>query len=176
MKPYVIVHMSTSMSTLHIALVSLVVGCTCANASPPRPDDTSSSTPPAAGAHDRADNAPNQKATRMRIRVGSAVFPATLEANETASAFKAMLPLTLNMADLHANEKHADLARSLPVDASNPRTIHAGDVMLYGSKTLVLFYETFATSYSYTRIGKVDDVSGLAAALRSGSITITFEL
>ena len=87
-----------------------------------------------------------------------------------------MLPLTLNMADLHANEKYADLARSLPVDASNPRTIHAGDVMLYGSKTLVLFYETFATSYSYTRIGKVDNVSGLAAALRSGSITITFEL
>jgi hypothetical protein len=107
----------------------------------------------------------------MRIRVGSAVFPATLQDNETASAFKAMLPLTLNMTDLHANEKYAELPRSLPVDASNPRTIHAGDVMLYGSKTIVLFYETFTTSYSYTRLGKVDDVSGLAAALGSGSVT-----
>lgn len=87
-----------------------------------------------------------------------------------------MLPLTLHMTDLHANEKYSELARSLPVDASNPRTIHAGDVMLYGSTTLVLFYETFATSYSYTRIGKVDDISGLAGALGSGSIAVTFEL
>jgi hypothetical protein len=132
--------------------------------------------PPEAGRDDRADTAPSQEATRMRIRVGSAIFSATLEDNGTASAFKAMLPLTLNMADLYANEKHADLARRLPVDASNPGTVHAGDVMLFGEKTLVLFYETFATSYSYTRIGKVDDVSGLSAALGSGSITITFEL
>lgn len=111
----------------------------------------------------------------MRIRVSSAVFTATLQDNETATAFKAMLPLTLNMADLNANEKHADLPRSLPVDASNPRTIQAGDVMLWGANTIVVFYETFTTSYSYTRIGKVDDVSGLAAALGSGSVTVTFE-
>lgn len=112
----------------------------------------------------------------MKLRVGSTVFAATLQRNETASAFKAMLPLTLYMTDLHANEKYADLASNLPVDASNPGTLHAGDVMLYGSNTIVLFYETFNTSYNYTRIGKVDDVSGLATALGSGSITVTFEL
>lgn len=104
------------------------------------------------------------------------VFPVTLQDNKTVSAFKAMLPLTLNMTDLNANEKYAELPRSLPVDASNPGTIHAGEVMLYGSNTIVLFYETFTASYSYTRIGKLDDVSGLVAALGSGSITVTFEL
>jgi hypothetical protein len=114
-------------------------------------------------------------AASMKIRIGSTVFATTLQANEAASAFKAMLPLELRMNDLHANEKYADVPSGLPTDASNPRTIHAGEVMLYGSRTIVVFYETFTTSYSYTRIGKVDDVSGLAAALGSGSITVTFE-
>lgn len=164
------------MSTLQVALVSLVVGSACANRSPPRTDNPNSSIPPAADGSDHADAAPNRKATRIRIRIGSAIFSATLEDNETAATFKAMLPLTLDMADLHANEKYADLARSLPVDAANPGTIHAGDLMLYGSRTLVLFYGTFATSYRYTRIAKVDDVWGLTAALGSGSVRITFEL
>lgn len=41
---------------------------------------------------------------------------------------------------------------------------------------LVLFYETFSTSHSYTRIGKVDDVAGLAAAMGAGSVRVTFAL
>jgi hypothetical protein len=112
----------------------------------------------------------------MRITAGSTVFSATLRDNQTASAFRAMLPLTLKMADLHANEKYYDLPSDLPTAPTNPGTIHAGDVMLYGSNTVVLFYKTFTTSYSYTAIAKVDDPSRLAAALGTGNVTVTFSL
>ena len=112
---------------------------------------------------------------RITVAVGSRVFTATLSGNATAKAFRATLPLTVNMTELNANEKYVDLADDLPRQASNPGTIHTGDLMLYGANTLVLFYKTFSTSYSYTRIGKVDDAAGLAAALGSGNVTVKFE-
>lgn len=112
----------------------------------------------------------------IRIRIGSSTFTATLLDNPTATAFKARLPLTIAMSELNGNEKFAQLTNALPTNAANPGTIQTGDLMLYGSNTLVLFYETFPTSYSYTKLGRVDSQSGLATALGSGNIAVTFEL
>ena len=112
----------------------------------------------------------------MKIKIGDSTFTATLYDNVAVAAFKSLLPMTVNMVELNGNEKYADLSRSLTTDASNPGTIQAGDLMLYGSSTVVLFYKTFSTSYNYTRLGKIDDVSGLAAAVGSGSVVVTFEL
>lgn len=112
---------------------------------------------------------------KIKIKVGSQTFTATLLDNNSAKAFKEMLPLTINMVELNNNEKYYDLPNSLPTNSSNPGTIKNGDLMLYGSKTLVLFYKTFSTSYSYTKLGAVDDVTGLASALGSGNVTVTFE-
>ncbi|PVX46406.1 hypothetical protein C8C85_2262 [Flavobacterium sp. 103] len=113
---------------------------------------------------------------KIKITVNSQTFTATLLDNNSAKAFKKMFPLTINMIELNGNEKYYDLLNSIPTDASNPGTINNGDLMLYGSKTLVLFYKIFSTSYSYTKLGRIDDVTGLASALGSGNSTVTFEL
>ena len=114
--------------------------------------------------------------TKMKITIGTSTFIATFYNNATAKAFKAKLPMTINMTELNGNEKYYDLSDNLPTNASNPGTIQTGDLMMYGSNTLVLFYKTFSTSYSYTRLGRIDNPSGLAAALGSGNITVKFEL
>lgn len=110
----------------------------------------------------------------MWMTVGERRFSITLADTEAGHAFAALLPLSMDMADLHRNEKYADLPQSLPTNASRPGTIHNGDLMLYGSRTLVVFYQTFNSSYSYTRLGRVDDPDGLSQALGRGTVRIEF--
>ena len=118
----------------------------------------------------------NTDTMKLKITIGIQVFTATLNNNATVTAFKAKLPMSINMNELNGNEKYFDLSTNLPTNASNPGTIQTGDLMLYGSNTLVLFYKTFSTSYNYTRLGRIDNPSALAAALGSGNTTVKFEL
>lgn len=110
----------------------------------------------------------------MNVKIGSKNFVAILDDNATAAAFKALLPMVVEMTELNGNEKYARLSGSLPTKAGNPGTIQTGDLMIYGSKTLVLFYKSFPTSYEYTRLGRVKDTAGLAEAVGSGAVTVTF--
>lgn len=111
---------------------------------------------------------------RLSMRVDERRFAVTLSDNATGHAFAAMLPLTLDMAELNGNEKHADLAKALPANASRPGTIRNGDLMLYGTKTVVVFYKTFTSPYSYSAIGRVADPEGLAQTLGRHGAQVEF--
>ena len=113
---------------------------------------------------------------KMKIKIGTNIYNATLYGNKTSDAFKAMLPLTLDMSDLNNNEKKYDLSVNLPTNIEEIGTIHEGDLLLWGNNTIVLFYKSFNTPYRYTKIGKIDDASGLAAALGSGDVKVSFEI
>ena len=116
---------------------------------------------------------------KMKLRVitnESKVFTATLENNATVAAFIEMLPLTLDMSDFNANEKKFDLPKRMPTKDANPQMIHAGYLMIWNSRTLVLFYKSFPTSYSYTKIGRINNTSGIADAFGPENVRIRFEL
>ena len=93
---------------------------------------------------------------KIYIEVNGEKLAVDLEENATASALVGLLPFTVSMNDLNGNEKYVYLDKSLPVDAYNPGRIEAGDVMLYGDNCLVVFYESFDTEYSYTKIGHIE--------------------
>lgn len=110
----------------------------------------------------------------IQITAGGQTFSAVLYNNNTVQEFVGLFPLTLDMSELNGNEKYYYFDGSLPTDSENVGYINTGDIMLYGSDCLVLFYDSFSTPYSYTRLGYVNDPDGFADALGSGDVTVTF--
>jgi hypothetical protein len=111
---------------------------------------------------------------RIWMSVGERRFAVTLADNDAARAFAAQLPLTVDMPDLNGNEKHVKLAKALPTNASRPGTISNGDLMLWGADTLVVFYLTFDSPYSYTRLGRIEDAAALPQALGRAQARVNF--
>lgn len=102
-----------------------------------------------------------------------AQFTAKLYDNKAAEKLYSKLPLKLEMNDM-PHEKYCYLDYSLPKDEEKPRNIVAGDIMLWGDSCIVLFYESFESSYSYTRLGRITDAKGIENVMK-GSITLVFE-
>ena len=108
---------------------------------------------------------------QVKVLIDKKEYAINLEDNETAKEFVNMLPLELNLNELNGNEKYIYLDTTLPTNSSNPKRINVGDVMLYGDNCLVIFYKSFDTSYSYTKIGHIDNLPNLG----NDSISVKFE-
>ena len=98
----------------------------------------------------------------MKAIINEKEYKINLENNETAKSFVNFLPKELKMKELNGNEKYIYLDTSFPTNPINPKHINVGDVMLYGDNCLVIFYKSFDTTYKYTKIGHIDNLSNLA--------------
>lgn len=107
----------------------------------------------------------------VKIYINNKEYTINLENNETAKTFTNLLPQEFSMSELNGNEKYIYLDNTLPTNSANPKHINAGDVMLYGNNCLVIFYKSFDTSYSYTKIGHIDNLPNLG----NGSIEVKIE-
>ena len=112
----------------------------------------------------------------VQIKIGETNFQASFEDNKTTRALLKKFPVTYSMSELNGNEKYKYLSYELPENAKKVKTIHAGDIMLYGTDCLVIFYKDFETSYSYTRLGRITDPSGLEKAVTKGKINVQFSV
>ncbi len=113
---------------------------------------------------------------KMTLQIGNSSFTATLENNPAVDAFVEMMndsSIIIQMNDYAGFEKVGSLGTNLPAD-DKQTTTHAGDIVLYNGNQIVIFYGSNA--WSYTRLGKIDDLSGWEDALGSGDITVTFSL
>ncbi|HIS24699.1 MAG TPA: hypothetical protein IAD01_04765 [Candidatus Faeciplasma gallinarum] len=112
----------------------------------------------------------------MIVWVSGSSFYATLESNEAVDALVEMMkqaPVTIQMSDYAGFEKVGSLGTDLPTSNSQTTT-QAGDIVLYQGNQIVIFYGS--NSWSYTRLGSIDDLTGWEEALGSGDVTVTFSL
>lgn len=113
---------------------------------------------------------------KMNVLVGDSIFAAILEENTAAAAFVQLMkeaPVVIKMSDYSGFEKVGSLGTELPADDSRT-TAQSGDIVLYNGNQIVIFYGS--NSWSYTRIGKIEDLTGWEEALGSGDVTVTFML
>lgn len=112
----------------------------------------------------------------MKLTIGHYLFDVNLETNITAKSLLKHLPLELKMSELNGNEKYHYLNFTLPSNAQRVEQIKTGDVMLYGDNCIVIFYKSFASGYSYTKIGHIEDSTNLEKALGSGSVDVVWNI
>lgn len=110
------------------------------------------------------------------VTVGEETFSAAFADNSGAQAFKELLAdgdITIEMSDYGSFEKVGALGQSLPTE-NIQTTTQAGDIVLYQGNQIVIFYGT--NSWSYTRLGRIDDLYGWEEALGNGTVSVTFSL
>ncbi|MBQ2219782.1 MAG: hypothetical protein II417_03190 [Elusimicrobia bacterium] len=112
----------------------------------------------------------------MNIKVNNKIFKIVLEDNKTVKSLTQKLPITLEMSDLNNNEKYCYLNFTLPTDSKSVKNIKKGDVMLFGNSCLVIFYKSFTTSYSYTKIGHIENPADIETALGKKDIKIFLQI
>ena len=140
------------------------------------PEGSPSAVLPAPENPTEEEEEPVMNQTSMKVQIGTSSFTAVLEHNTAVDALVEMMeagPVTIRMSDYAGFEKVGPLGTSLP--ASNRQTTtQAGDIVLYQGNQIVIFY--VSNSWSYTRLGRVEDLTGWEEALGSGDVTVTFSL
>ena len=112
--------------------------------------------------------------TQINIEIGKKTFKATLYNNKTSRALLKKFPLYCKMSELNGNEKYKYLSYELPTNEKKVKRIKAGDIMLYGSDCLVVFYKSHKTSYKYTKVGHINNTRELKKAVGKGKVKMKF--
>lgn len=144
---------------LLVAVCSLILLTGCTNKS--NSDNLNNNKTNNSATQDNETKDSDVKVSNIKVTIDNKTYTLELEDNETARSFIDLLPQEYSMSELNGNEKYIYLDSSLPTNSSNPKHINSGDVMLYGNNCLVIFYKSFDTSYSYTKIGHIDNLDDL---------------
>lgn len=118
----------------------------------------------------------NSNSKSAKLLIDNTEYIITLEDNETVDALVNNMPLDLSMSNLNGNEFYSYLDFTLPTNSYDPGKINKGDIYLYGNNCLVIFYESFNTSYSYTKIGKLDNIEVLDNIKDKNNIIVSLEI
>ena len=111
----------------------------------------------------------------MRLMIDNQEVSVIWEDNESVDALRELAqskPLTISMSMYGGFEQVGHIGTSLTRNDVQTTT-SAGDIVLYSGNQIVVFYGS--NSWAYTRLGKIQGLSGqeLAELLGNGNVTLT---
>ncbi|WP_296880876.1 cyclophilin-like fold protein [uncultured Methanobrevibacter sp.] len=114
----------------------------------------------------------------VKVKINDEVFDVKLENNSATQELVKELKkgnVTVNASEYGGFEKVGELGFSLPTNDENIGT-NPGDIVLYQGDKISLFYGSH--SWSYTKLGKIDNVDSnkLKEVLGSGNVILEFSL
>ena len=118
----------------------------------------------------------SQEGSALKITIGDQELLAAFADNSSAEEFRELLaqgPLTIEMEDYGGFEKVGPLGTTLTRNDTRITT-EPGDVILYQGNQITIYYGT--NSWSFTRLARIDDPSGLQEVLGEGAVSVTFSL
>ena len=123
------------------------------------------------------DESEKEEASMMQMKINDTPVTVAWENNESVSALKdlAMSGLTIQMSMYGGFEQVGSIGQRLPSHDVQTST-SAGDIVLYSSNQLVVFYGS--NSWSYTRLGHITDKTSdeMRMLLSNGDVTITISM
>ena len=161
--------------TVLVLIITGITACASENRSTIE-QPTTSITSENTGEQEVQNEQSQDEISQMKIQIGEYIFYASLENNTSVDALIQMMketPIVINMRDYSGFEKVGSLGTTLP-DSNSQITAHAGDIVLYNKDQIVVFYGS--NSWSYTKLGHVNDLTDWEKALGSGEVEVTFSI
>lgn len=112
----------------------------------------------------------------IKLKVNGHIFDVKLENNPATKELVKKLEsgnVCVNATDYGNFEKVGNLGFSLPANDENIKT-EPGDIVLYQKDQISVFYDSH--SWSYTKLGKIQNATDLKEILGSGNTTLEFSM
>ena len=147
--------------------------------------DPQQSTEPASAEEPSAEQSPAEnrtaeevKAKMLKMKIENTEVAVEWEQNEAVEALKTLCekePLVIRMSMYGGFEQVGPVGTRLPSNDTQTTTF-AGDIVLYSSNQIVVFYGS--NSWAYTKLGHIidRDASGMTDLLGHENVTITISL
>ena len=141
------------------------------------PQPTEKEKAPADGQAEIEETA-GEELTMLKMKIGDTAVAVDWEENEAVEALKELCraePLTIELSMYGGFEQVGPIGARLP-SSDVQTTTRAGDIVLYSSNQMVVFYGSNA--WAYTRLGHISDRSAedMAARLGHGDVSVTLWL
>jgi len=153
-----------------ILMVAVIVLCGCGQ--------TADTEPTAEETTDVTQSTENKPEGGISMSIDDSDITVAWEDNESVTALKELIadkPLMIDASAYGGFEQVGSIGSTLPSDDEQIET-EAGDIMLYSSDQIVVFYGT--NSWSYTPLGRITDKSDqeLEELLKGDNVKIKLEM